>query len=467
MTIKIKKILLAVAMFAPLWGAAQDFETAQEAVVNMRVGWNLGNTLDSNSGDTLRMWIEADKNRTVTSYETAWGQPVTRPELFKMMKKAGFNAIRVPVTWYPHMEATFASVRGYSDRGTWSYTPWLPSKDDIGQLIQTAWMKRVKQVVDYIIGQGMYCILNVHHDTGAANTAWLIADEEVYNQQHARFEAVWTQIAEEFKDYGDHLLFEGYNEMLDADRSWCFAQFGSKQGYNNTKALASYTAINNYAQSFVNAVRATGGNNAKRNLVVCTYGACDGNGNWNAHLQDPLKQMNLPDDPAGPGHILFEVHCYPNIDNLNTAKSTVNTTIGHLKKYLVSKGAPVIIGEWGISSEEKSRADHVAFVKFFAQQCKTNGLGLFHWMGLTDGAHRSKPEFNELDLVEAMMEGYYGVGGYEAAVRQPGSDDDADGRVDVYSLSGVKLLQQVSVQQVPSMLDKGIYLIGGKKVAIK
>ena len=86
---------------------AQSFETATEAVKNMKVGWNLGNTLDSNSGDINNMWIEAYTSRTPSDYEKAWGQPVTKPELIKMFKNAGFNAIRVPVTWYPHMEAKF------------------------------------------------------------------------------------------------------------------------------------------------------------------------------------------------------------------------------------------------------------------------------------------------------------------------------------------------------------------------
>ena len=140
---------------------AQDFETAAEAVKNMAVGWNLGNTLDSNSGDVNNMWIEKWSSRTPKDYETAWGQPVTKPELMKMMKEAGFNAVRVPVTWYPHMEAKFQL----------SGTVWDKENDDIGTTIQTAWMKRVHEVVDYVIGQGMYCILNVHHDTGAANTA--------------------------------------------------------------------------------------------------------------------------------------------------------------------------------------------------------------------------------------------------------------------------------------------------------
>ena len=403
--------------------AEAPFESAREAVEHMRVGWNLGNTLDSNSGDTLNMWIEANKSRTVSSYETAWGQKTTKASLFKLFRQAGFNAIRVPVTWYPHMEATFASVRGYDNNGKWSYTPWLPSADGIGTQIQKAWMQRVKQIVDYVLAQGMYCIINVHHDTGAANTAWLLADEAAYAAQHERFEAIWTQIAEQFKDYDEHLLFEGYNEMLDPDHSWCFASFASEGGYNAAKAKSAYNAINSYAQSFVNAVRATGGNNAQRNLIVCTYGACDGNGNWSSHLQDPLKQMKLPDDNAD-GHLIFEVHCYPDITNLAAAKASLNTTISNLKRYLVAKGAPVIFGEWGISGGGDNHENHLAFVKYFAQRCKANGMGLFHWMGLSDGSHRTVPEFNEPDIVSAMMEGFYGEGGYVDGIRAVYESDD-------------------------------------------
>ncbi|MDE6371719.1 MAG: glycoside hydrolase family 5 protein, partial [Duncaniella sp.] len=197
----IKKILLSAALSlicAPVY--ADTFETAAQAVANMRLGWNLGNTLDSNSGDLENMWIERWTERKPSDYETAWGQPVTKPELFKMFKDAGFNAIRVPVTWYPHMEAKFDTD-----------LKWDPASDPIGTKIQDEWMKRVHEVVDYVISQDMYCIINIHHDTGAATTGWLVADEKEYAAQKERFEAIWTQIAEEFKDYGEHLLFEGYN----------------------------------------------------------------------------------------------------------------------------------------------------------------------------------------------------------------------------------------------------------------
>jgi aryl-phospho-beta-D-glucosidase BglC (GH1 family) len=211
-------------------------------------------------------------------------------------------------------------------------------------------MRRVKQVVDYVIDAGMYCILNVHHDTGAANTAWLVASEADYEKQHERYEALWKQIAETFRDYDEHLLFESYNEMLDTEDSWCFASFGATGNYNATIARSAYNGINSYAQTFVNTVRATGGNNAQRNLVVNTYGACCGEGNWSSHLQDPLKEMKLPDDEVM-NHLIFEVHCYPDIKNLSSAKSTLNTTINHLKNLLAKKGAPVVFGEWGTSTE--------------------------------------------------------------------------------------------------------------------
>lgn len=401
----IRKIIVsALAVMAVGTVYAQNIETAEEAVANMRLGWNLGNTLDSNSGDINNMWIEKWSQRQTSDYETAWGQPVTKPELFKLFKDAGFNAIRVPVTWYPHMEAKF-------DGGL----IWDPVNDPIGTKINADWMKRVHEIVDYVISQDMYCILNIHHDTGSASTCWLVAGEKEYEEQKDRFEAVWTQIAEEFKDYDGHLLFEGYNEMLDPYDSWCFSSFGAPGNYNAAVAESAYKAINSYARSFVKAVRATGGNNAERNLIVSTYGACNGDGNWNSHLLDPLKQMQLPEDDVE-GHIIFEVHSYPYIaDGLNSAKKSVSNMMHNVKTHLASKGAPVIFGEWGTSNGDdykERRSVMVEFVRDFVEQAKSNGFATFYWMGLSDGEHRSVPEFNQQDLVDAIVKGYYGDEGY-------------------------------------------------------
>jgi aryl-phospho-beta-D-glucosidase BglC (GH1 family) len=424
-----RAILIAVFVICGATTWAADFETATSAVTNMRVGWNLGNTLDSNSGDVNNMWIEKWSDRSPSSYETAWGQPVTKAELMKMMKDAGFNAIRVPVTWYPHMEAKF-DLNG---------TVWNPTTDPIGTKIQEAWMKRVHEVVDYVISQGMYCIINIHHDTGAGNTAWLVASEADYTKQKERFEAVWKQIAEEFKDYDEHLLFEGYNEMLDPYASWCFASFATSSNYDATVATSAYNAINNYAQSFVNAVRSTGGNNAQRNLIVNTYGACNGSGTWNTHLQDPLKMMKLPTDAVS-NHLIFEVHTYVDVKNLNNAKNEVNQIIRDVKNNLVSKGAPVIFGEWGTSTDngyDNYRSNMLAYARYFVEQTKANKMGTFYWMGLSDGTHRSVPEFNQADLKDAIIKGYYGEKGYSGIT--PTGNSASMVISDCYNLQGHRL----------------------------
>lgn len=375
-------IVMAFAMLTPIIAFADDeisaFESANDAVKHMKVGWNLGNTLDAHNGQRV-----TDPKVS----EIMWGQPVTTPELMQMMKEVGFGAIRVPVTWYPHMDGN--------------------------NKVDAAWMKRVHEIVDYVISTGMYCILNVHHDTGADsdNTkSWLKADETVYNQQKARYEYLWQQIAEEFKDYGERLLFESYNEMLDTYNSWCFASFAAPGQYNASVATSAYNAINSYAQSFVNTVRATGGNNAKRNLIVNTYGACNGAGTWNSHLQDPLKQMKLPTDITE-GHIIFQVHAYPNVVSLSSAKDEVNQIFRDLNAYLVQKGAPVIIGEWGTSNGNdyiERRSNVLGFAKYFVEQAKAYNYAPFFWMGLSDGTARSFPAFNQADLVLAILQAYYG-----------------------------------------------------------
>ena len=177
----LKKLLLSsfFILHSSFFIHAQSFETATEAVSNIGVGWNLGNTLDANNGSRMPNVVQS---------ETYWGQPITKPELMSMMKNAGFGAIRVPVTWFPHM--------------------------DTAGNVDAEWMKRVHEIVDYVLDAGLYCVLNVHHDTGAdegSYKSWLKADESIYNNVRERYEKLWQQIATEFKDYGERLLFESYN----------------------------------------------------------------------------------------------------------------------------------------------------------------------------------------------------------------------------------------------------------------
>ena len=397
---KLTTLLLTLSIFTCSVNA-QITETATDAVKNMGLGWNLGNTLDAYTCATTDVTSDSYWGCQGLESETCWGQPKTTKGLITMMKNAGFGAVRVPVTWYPHM-------------------------DKSGN-VNAQWMARVKEVVDYVIDNGMYCILNVHHDTGADNssfTSWIKADETYYTNNKTRYELLWKQIATEFKDYDNHLIFEAYNEMLDVKNSWCYASFNASGQYDATIATSAYNAINNYGQSFVNVVRQTGGNNTSRNLILNTYCAATGYGTWSSHLKEPVTKINLPEDSSA-GHLIFEVHDYPNIltDNntkertLSDIKSEVDGTISFLNNNLVSKGAPVIIGEWGTSNVDAGdgKTDYDShpdlmkqFAEYFVEKCKANNIATFYWMGLTDGSYRSIPAFNQPDLAECLAKAYHG-----------------------------------------------------------
>ena len=374
-----------------------NWESAASAVQNMGAGWNLGNTFDTNSGDITDMWFESHTDRTPTAYETGWGQPVTTRKLIHMFKKAGFNTIRVPVTWYPHI-GTLEVVAG-----RWDRDKWLESTD---YRVDPAWMARVREVVDYVIDEGMYCILNVHHDTGdhgkeKKGAAWLVADQ--FDAAKDRYAALWQQIAETFQDYGERLLFESFNEMLDSYDSWCYATFASPGGYDAQVAAAAYAGINNYARTFVETVRATGGNNTARNLVVNTYGACSGAGTWNPHLQEPLTRFDLPESP---GHIAVQVHSYWEADKFDEQKADIDSQFTDLDQYIVRRlGVPVIIGEWGGSANEDSAA-MIHFAGYFSQKAKDAGVAALYWMCLSDGADRAVPTWTTPGVKDAIVKPY-------------------------------------------------------------
>lgn len=345
-------------------------ESAANALKNMRLAWNLGNTLDC-----FGTWI--GNNQSSEKYETAWGQPVTKPELMAFLKREGFNAVRVPVTWWQHLD----------------------SNDNIDE----AWMKRVQEIVDYVISQGMYCIINVHHDTGSgsADQHWLRADFNKFDQMNVRFQKIWQQIATRFISYDQRLLFEGYNEMLDDANTW-----------TDAKESSSYTAVNQFAQSFVNTVRATGGNNQTRNLIVTPYSAATWNG---------LTSFTVPTDNVS-GHLIAEIHSYDPYNWLATA-GTWGTTQSNfirdmytrLKSKFISKGIPVIIGECGIIGENDVDTDAIKAKKTEAakhiadviRQGKALNIPVFYWMTLIDGADRSVPQWTIPELVEAMKTAYY------------------------------------------------------------
>lgn len=354
-----KKLLICISiLFVSCAALAQSFESAEDAVKHMGLGWNLGNTLDAN--DASKTWTTTDQ------HETCWGQPVTKPELMKMMKEAGFGAIRVPVTWYQEMDAD-------------------------GK-VNEAWMNRVKEVVDYVIDNDMYCIINVHHDTGDG-TQWLHASTTTYNNVYKKYEYLWQQIAEKFKDYDQKLLFESYNEMLDDNNSW-----------NDPKSDDGYKAINSYAKLFVKTVRNTGGNNKNRNLVVNTYSA--------SSTPTAMKALDLPEET---GHIIFQVHSYPNWQSKSNAKSEIDILIKNIKSNLQDR-APVIIGEYATFTTWPSTIDYyetdreVALyaMDYLVKEAKKADVGTFYWMGLSDGSARNLPAFNQADLAETLAKAYHG-----------------------------------------------------------
>jgi len=338
------------------------FETAAQAVLNMTPGWNLGNTLESHG-----QWIVDYSARTTADFETAWGQPVTDAHLMAAVKEKGFRGMRIPVTWYQHM-------------------------DESGK-VDAAWMNRVQEVVDYAINAGLYCILNVHHDTGAHDDAWVRASSSSYSQSHERFEYLWQQIAERFADYDEHLLFEGYNEMLDNNFQW-----------NEPRLLSDLQCVNSFAQSFVNAVRATGGKNLHRNLVVSTYAGAHGN--------NVLAGLTVPSDPCGnQNHLAVEVHSYDPWDWVNRYNMTwtaecrreIENMFADLNNHFIANGYPVIVGEYGSNgADEKTinkdstpaqKAEAGRQAADMNRLCLRYGAASFYWMLLIDGQDRSEATF--------------------------------------------------------------------------
>lgn len=356
------------------------YETAINCCKNMGPGYNLGNTFESNSLKTS--YFNPD-TASITAFETLWGQPVTTQDLMTFLHKNGFGAVRLPVTWAQHMDAD-----GNVDE---------------------AWMNRIREVVDYIVNSGMYCILNTHHDNASGSVAWLKDDATNYTNNVARFKKLWTQIATSFKNYGHLLVFEGFNEMLDGNNSWTPPADGT-----------TYKVHNEWAQAFVDAVRATGGKNKTRNLLINPYAA--------ANSEMVLSHLTVPVDPTGNNeHIMIGVHTYDPYNFIinktswdNECQTYVTDMMTRLKTYFVDKGTPVIIGEYGTHGTD-SNGNYVsvnkrssdAIKKMAASQAaqitkeaKAIGAPTFYWMSIIEGSDRSVPQWSLPAVVQAIIDAY-------------------------------------------------------------
>ncbi|MBP0978662.1 MAG: glycoside hydrolase family 5 protein, partial [Oscillospiraceae bacterium] len=358
--------VIAIGTLTLCASASNDtFETAEQAIGNIGAGWNLGNALDS-TGEWIVKWTE----RKPENFETAWGNPVTTKALISAVKKAGFNAIRVPVTWEYHTD----------DKGN----------------IDKAWLDRVSEVVDYVVSQDMYCILNVHHDAGS--DGWLEASSDSYKANSGRFEGLWKNIAVRFKDYGEKLMFESFNEMLDKDNSW-----------TDAKNSDAYKAINDFNALFVKTVRAVGGNNSQRNLMLQVYSA--------SCSEKALDGFSLPEDTVR-SHLIIQVHNYDPqgftatdatwttmTDKWGTAaeKQYFDKLFEQLGKFSEKQGTPLVVGEFG-ANYKGNESSRTAYAEYFVRAAAKYGIKCFWWdtggMALFD---REKAEAKYPDVIKALV----------------------------------------------------------------
>lgn len=318
---------------------------AVELAAKMKLGWNIGNTLEATGG------------------ENAWGNPNITKEYVEAVKKLGFNAIRIPCAWDQ-----------YADQAT----------AKIGQ----EWMNRVKEVVGYCVDNDMYVMLNIHWDGG-----WLEKNctPEKKDSVNAKQKAYWEQIATAMRDFDEHLMFASANEP-DVD---------------NAEEMA---VLYSYHQTFVNAVRATGGKNSYRVLVV--QGPA-------TNIEKSNDLMNMPTDEVD-GRMMAEVHYYTpsqfcilfdgdkswgkmayywGADNHSAIEPDRNATYGEedevdasmalAKTKFIDKGIPVILGEYGAYRRHESEhvpqdlethhnaVDH--WIEYVTRKALANGLIPFWW----------------------------------------------------------------------------------------
>ncbi len=355
-------LLLGLLINEGVWA---QLPTAQEMASKMKLGLNIGNTLEAIDG------------------ETAWGNPKITQLLIDSVKAAGFNAVRLPVSWDQYANSTTNEI-------------------------DPAWMARVKEVVDYCIKDSLYVFFNIHWDGGWLERHVTTADSAIVN---AKQKAYWTQIANYFKDYDEHLLFASANEPDAPDAE-------------------AVSVLQSYHQTFINAVRSTGGNNKSRTLII--QGP-----KTNIELSSSL--MNMPNDSIE-DRLMVEVHYYspwnfwgmtqdeswgkmayfwgegyhsivdPDHNATWGEESVVEADFKLMKTAFVDKGIPVIVGEFmaikrtGIPDIDLHIASREHWYKTVVQFAINNGCVPFVWA--TGGLiNRYTGEIKDRGVINSMMEG--------------------------------------------------------------
>lgn len=302
-----------------------------ELIEQMVIGWNLGNTLDAPNG------------------ETAWGQPTTTKKMIDVVKECGFNTVRIPVSWGKHTDSEYN--------------------------IDSAWLKRVKEVVDYAIDNDMYVIINSHHDND-----YYYPSKEHLEESKKYIQKIWSQVAVYFKDYDYHLIFESMNEprLAGTNYEWYFNP-------SATECKDAAKVINELNQLFVDTVRASDGLNGDRYLMVTPYSASPSSATDSAFI--------LPSDSVK-DRLILSVHAYTPYDLAmgdsmskvtfgTTEKNSIDQFMKSLYNKFVSKGVPVIIGETGCINKNNPD-ERYKWAYYFVSRAKEYGIGVCMWENSND-----------------------------------------------------------------------------------
>lgn len=304
-------------------------EETKRFVKQLGPGFNLGNTLDTHD-------IHFETNNP-SDFETYWGNPVTTSEMIQDIKTAGFDVLRVPVTWYEHMD-----------------------EDD---MIDQAWFNRVQQVVDYGLQADMYVIINAHHDS------WYTPNDEHLTKARERMSRLWSQIAERFKEYDQRLLFESMNEprLIGEKEEW-------GEGTPRSREI-----INELNEIFVETVRASGGKNDERYLILPTYCARTD--------EVVFKEFQFPEG----NRLILSVHLYLPYNFTLNIKGTskfqyeelmdteeIDKVFKDLNHFYVSKGVPVIITEFS-AVDKKNEQQRVEWARYIRTHAEELGIAYIWW----------------------------------------------------------------------------------------
>lgn len=488
-----RKLLITLLVSAAAMGAlAQDNPrvstmdlTASELAHYMAPGWNLGNTLEAGSNAN----VFTDNGGLST--ETLWQGAKTSQDIINLVKENGFKSVRIPTAW----------VMGHiADRESMA--------------IDEAWLNRVKEIVDYCINANLYVVLNDHWDGGWLEYDGFTTGADVAAKKE-QLRKLWTNIATAFRDYDERLVFAGLNEpgvggaSPQASGQLIFNQYGN----DNAENLSAFVnRLIDYEQVFIDAVRATGGNNAKRVLVVQgpstnivrtnntfdvsrLVDAADHRLMVEVHHYDPYRFCGMTSDQSyGSMWYYWYGHTPPRASSSRVAPQSeqegIQTNFNNLKRNFVDKGYPVIVGEYGAShrtltAAQGNQAKHDESIQYWynfsTDYAMRAGCIPFAWdvNGLTRPVstifNRSALTISDQNIYDGIFQGAQSAAtAYAAiypepsaatvitAVRQPGTVSPSV----VYDLSGRRVATLSGTMSLPS-LPKGVYIYRGEKIVVK